>query len=100
VRLHPHDPLFVAYAFKSRRGTIQLALFNKDIRRERTLSLATTARSLFAMELTAPALDSTSGVRFAGAEVLGSGWSPQPERRIQQLRVAPASAQLITLGAQ
>jgi hypothetical protein len=74
-----------AYAAKVGSG-VRIAIFNKDERQAIHATLSTGARAHKATlwRLNAPSVESTTGVRLAGAEVSADGaWAPQQEEPVQ-----------------
>ncbi len=87
-------------------GELRIAVFNKDVKRDLELAVQVPATSKQAKiwRLTGPALESTSGVTLAGAEVSAEGtWSPKEVETARavdaqvRLNVPRASAALVVV---
>jgi hypothetical protein len=87
-------------------GQLRLAIFNKDETHDLRLALRTSSDHKLAKvwRLTAPALDATSGVTLAGAEMSATGtWSPSKTETLEATADGPvldlprASAALVFL---
>ena len=98
----------MAYAVRNDNGGLQITVINKDdlVGASLTVDPGRTFRAGTALRLTAPALDSTTGVTLAGSSVASdSFWMPSPGEAIHfqgrhfLLNVPAASAVTVTLGA-
>ena len=96
-----------AYATHTRDG-IGVALFNKDATQNLLIGIPWNqpVRQACVWRLTAPALDSTTGVTLAGAEIhAGEAWRPReeealkPEKGSLRLNLPHASATLVWLSS-
>jgi hypothetical protein len=95
-----------AYASLSADGGMQVALFNTGSEpAEILLSPGRPSHRAFAMHLTGPAVDATSGIRFGNASVAGSGeWSPKGDEALHRtaagefrITLPPTSAALVQI---
>jgi hypothetical protein len=96
-----------AYAANTRDG-VRLALFNRDATQDLLVAIPWnhSVRQARVWRLTAPALDATTGVTLAGAEIHAGGeWRPHEEETLRleanrfRLHLPHASAALIWLSS-
>lgn len=88
TRVDAKDVNVNAYAAKTRSG-IRVAIINKDLRQaiHATLRPGTKARKATLWRLTAPSLESKTGVRLAGAEVSSEGaWAAEQQESLKATR--------------
>jgi hypothetical protein len=95
-----------AYAVRTGKTTIKIAIFNKDAAQPLDLAIQSphSIRSASAWRLQAPALDATEGVTLAGSEVDPQArWTPRTTERLEahgssaQIQVPAASGALVLL---
>lgn len=100
-------PLLTAYALRSDKGEIKVALFNKDMDRgvRLTIEAGPTSQVAKIVRLDAPRVDDTTDVTFGGAPVGASGtWSADRVETLPTLEgktiveLRPASAALVAFG--
>jgi hypothetical protein len=103
--VNANDPLFSAYAMKSRDGRIRLALFNKDASASKRINFANErARNMSVLKLSAPRIDAISQVTLGNVEVGSGTWHarevPVLVTRAGEFQIVlpPATAILATLG--
>ena len=77
-------PLLTAYALRGEDGHLRIALFNKNLDKDVTVSISgSNGQAAVAMRLEAPRVDDRTDVTFAGCPVgIGGRWAPLVEERV------------------
>jgi hypothetical protein len=106
VTASPSEINLTTYACLAKDGTLRIALINKDLKRDATVSLPQQKRASQAavMRLTAPTLQATTDVTLGEASVTPDGhWQPKPLTRITadkghfKLHIPAGSAALLVM---
>lgn len=99
-------PLLTAYALRGEDGHLRVALFNKNLDKDVTVSISgSNGLNASAMRLEAPQADDATDVTFGGSIVGVDGrWLPLVEERVRSrnglfmVRLKKASGALVTFG--